>query len=77
MKSWFKMCVMKPGMVVYTREQRQADLCEFEARLVFIARSRPARATQTLSQTNKWCVYLIPVYANVIMKHIFNRMDIC
>ena len=34
-------------------KQRQTDLCEFKASLVYITSSRPARDTETLSQKKK------------------------
>ena len=51
--------IPQPGMVVHifhskTREQRQLDLCEFEAKLVYRVSSRTSRAThETLSQKRK------------------------
>ena len=33
-------------MIPALRKQRQADICEFEASLVYTVSSRPARATE-------------------------------
>jgi hypothetical protein len=33
-------------LILVLRKQRQAELCEFEASLVYVVSSRPSRATQ-------------------------------
>lgn len=42
---------MKPGIVacIYLRKERQADVCELKTSLIYIASSRPARPSVTLS----------------------------
>lgn len=72
MNSFFKFKNLTPGMVVYTsnpstQEQRQVDLCDFKANLIYIASPSTVRASKQVNED------LQQIYAKLIQLRVLVR----